>query len=246
MPVLTWRLPSWRSRRDVPIVRTVLWPTGRQLRVRLPRLLVGLIIIAFGIALMAKSGAGLSPYEVLHQGIARHTPLTLGRASIVTGLVVLLLWFPLRQSPGLGTAVNVIGVGIATDTFLALVPEPVGLAVRCGFTALGVLVIGVGIGLYIGAGLGPGPRDGLMTGLARRGFSVWRVRLALEVGALAAGWLLGGTVGPGTLLYTVAVPFLAHASLQILSVVDDVAVLPADGPAEHREQGGQRGGEDGA
>lgn len=218
---------SVRSRDQVPIVRTVLWPTGRQLLVRLPRLVVGLTIISFGIALMARSGAGLSPYDVMHQGISRHSPLSLGQASIVTGLVVLLLWFPLRQIPGLGTAVNIVGVGLGVDKFLLLFTEPASVASRCVFTVTGVLLVGLGIGLYIGAGLGPGPRDGLMTGLANRGFTIWRVRFGLEASALLAGWLLGGTVGPGTLLYAAAVPFLAQASLRTLSVVDDLVGRPA-------------------
>lgn len=203
------------------IVRTVLWPTGRQLRLRLPRLLVGLTAVSFGIALMARSGMGLAPYEVLHQGIALRTRLTLGQASVVLGLVVLLLWFPLRQVPGLGTVTNVIGVGLATDAFLGVVEEPDTLVARAACTVVGVLLIGIGIGLYIGAGLGPGPRDGLMTALADRGFPVWAVRLALEASALVGGWLLGGTVGIGTLLFAVAVPFLAHGSLRLLSVADE-------------------------
>ena len=214
------------------IVRTVLWPTGRQLRTRLPRLVVGLTVISLGIALMARSGAGLAPYEVFHQGLSVHTPLTLGGASIVTGVVVLLLWVPLRMAPGLGTVVNVVGVGLATDAFLAVVEEPDGPVARALFTVAGVVMIGVGIGLYIGAGLGPGPRDGLMTGLAARGWPVWAVRLTLELGALLAGWLLGGTVGVGTVLFAVAVPFLAHTSLRLLSVRDDDDdAVAATGPA---------------
>lgn len=203
------------------VVPTVVWPTGRQLRERLPRLVVGLTVISLGIALMARSGLGLAPYEVFHQGLAVHTPLTLGRASILTGLVVLLLWIPLRQVPGLGTVLNVVGVGLATDLFLALVDEPSEPPVQVLFCVVGVLVIGVGIGLYIGAGLGPGPRDGLMTGLAALGWPVWAVRLGLELTALLVGWLLGGTLGVGTVLFAVAVPFLAHASLRLLSVRDE-------------------------
>jgi uncharacterized membrane protein YczE len=219
-------------RRDSTVVRTVLWPTGRQLQARLPRLVVGLTIISLGIALSARSGAGLAPYEVFHQGLAVHTPLTLGRASIVTGVVVLLLWIPLRMAPGLGTILNIVGVGFATDAFLAIVDEPQGLLLRGVFTVVGVGLVGVGIGLYIGAGLGPGPRDGLMTGLAARGWPVWGVRLVLELSALLSGWLLGGTVGVGTVLFATAVPFLAHASLSLLSVPDDeddvaVGAVPA-------------------
>jgi uncharacterized membrane protein YczE len=198
------------------IVRTVLWPTGRQLRTRLPRLVAGLTVISLGIALMARSGTGLAPYEVFHQGLTVHTPLTLGRASIVTGVVVLLLWVPLRLVPGLGTVLNIVGVGLATDAFLAVVDEPAGALTRALFTVVGVAAIGVGIGLYIGAGLGPGPRDGLMTGLASRGWPVWAVRLVLELGALVAGWLLGGTVGVGTVLYAVTIGPLMHRTVPAL------------------------------
>jgi len=213
--------PARRS--DQPVVATVLWPSRRQLRARLPRLVVGLTIISFGIALMARSGMGLSPYEVLHQGISRHSPLSLGQASIATGVLVLLLWFPLRQLPGIGTVINIVGVGIGMDAFLAVVDTPEGLLLRSLYTVTGVLVIGVGIGLYIGAGLGPGPRDGLMTGLAARGMRLWAVRLVLELSALVGGWLLDGTVGAGTVLFAVAVPFLAHVSLRWLSVADEPA-----------------------
>ncbi|MCF6506812.1 hypothetical protein E9549_05240 [Blastococcus sp. MG754426] len=209
-------------------MRTVLWPTRRQLRARLPRLVVGLVVIALGIALMARAGTGLPPYEVLHQGIARRTPLTLGQASILLGLLVLVLWIPLRQVPGLGTVLNVVGVGLATDAFLAVLPEADGVLERTVFTVVGVTVIGIGIGLYIGAGLGPGPRDGLMTGLAARGMPVWAARLGLESSALVGGLLLGGTVGLGTVLFAVAVPFLAHGTLRVFTVSEPA---PAPGRA---------------
>lgn len=220
------------------VVRTVLWPTARQLRTRLPRLVLGLGVIAFGLALMVRSGAGLAPYEVLHQGIANRTPLTLGQASIVLGLVVLALWVPLRQMPGLGTVLNVIGVGLGIDGFLAVVGEADGTAQRVLYTLAGVVLIGVGIGLYIGAGLGPGPRDGLMTGLAARGMRVWAVRLTLESSALVVGWLLGGTVGPGTVLFAVAVPFLVHATLPLFAVTEETATpgAPARPPAGRRRR----------
>lgn len=209
-------------RRDQPrIVQTVLWPTGTQLRARAPRLVGGLGIVAVGIALMVQADLGLSPYEVLNQGLAVRTPVTIGQASILIGLLVLLAWFPLRQRPGLGTITNVIGVGLMLDAWLLVVPSPETLAIRLLWCLVGVVFVGVGIGMYIGAGLGPGPRDGVMTGLAAKGFPVWAVRLVLETSALGLGWYLGGTVGIGTVAFAVGVPFLADAALQRFSVPDD-------------------------
>ncbi|MFP4149984.1 MAG: YczE/YyaS/YitT family protein [Nitriliruptoraceae bacterium] len=201
-----------------PIVRTVLWPTRAQWRVRGPRLVLGLAIIAVGVALMVRAEFGLAPYEVLNQGVSVRTPLTIGQASIVIGVGVLLLWFPLRQRPGFGTVVNVLGVGLMLDAWLLVIPGPPTLWIRMTFLLVGVVLVGLGIGLYIGAGLGPGPRDGLMTGLAEFGAPVWAVRLALESSALLLGWYLGGTIGIGTVAFAVGVPFLAHWSLRRFAV----------------------------
>ncbi|MFP4312491.1 MAG: YczE/YyaS/YitT family protein [Nitriliruptoraceae bacterium] len=201
-----------------PIVRTVLWPTLAQWRVRGPRLVLGLAIIAVGVALMVRAEFGLAPYEVLNQGVSVRTPLTIGQASIVIGVGVLLLWLPLRQRPGFGTVVNVLGVGLMLDAWLLVVPTPTPLWTRMTFLLVGVVLVGLGIGLYIGAGLGPGPRDGLMTGLAEFGAPVWAVRLALESSALLLGWYLGGTIGIGTVAFAVGVPFLADWSLRRFAV----------------------------
>ena len=216
--------PAPGGGRRRPLVRTVLWPTGAQWRVRGPRLALGLGIIALGVALMVQAGLGIAPYEVLNQGMAVRTPLTIGQASIVIGLGVLLLWFPLRQRPGFGTLANILGVGLMLDAWLLVLPVPTSLAVRLVSSLTGVVLVGVGIGLYIGAGLGPGPRDGLMTGLAEFGAPVWAVRLALETSALLLGWYLGGTVGLGTLAFALGVPFLADRSLRRFAVRED---LPA-------------------
>lgn len=197
---------------------TILWPTGAQLARRGPRLIIGLGIISIGISLMIRAELGLAPYDVLHQGISLHSPLTIGQAQVVVGLVVLLAWWPLHQRPGLGTITNALGVGFAIDGVLAVLVEPTSLLLRIVFLTVGVLMVGLGIGLYIGAKLGPGPRDGLMTGFADRGVRVWRVRLALEVFSLAVGWLLGGTVGLGTILFAMAIPVLADRSLRWFTV----------------------------
>lgn len=209
-----------RSRRR-PIVRTVLWPTGAQWRTRGPRLAAGLGIIAVGVALQVQAELGIAPYEVLNQGVSVRTPLTIGQASIVIGLGVLLLWFPLRQRPGFGTLANILTVGLMLDAWLLVVPVPEPLWLRLVFSLVGVVFVGIGIGLYIGAGLGPGPRDGLMTGLAEFGPPVWAVRLALESSALLLGWYLGGTVGVGTVAFAVGVPFLADWSLRRFAVREE-------------------------
>jgi uncharacterized membrane protein YczE len=216
----TFRAPG-ALRSGAPIVRTVLWPSRRQLAVRAPRLIAGLVIVAFGVALMVRAGFGLSPYEVLNQGLALHTPLTIGQASIAIGLVVLFAWVPLRQRPGIGTVANVVGVGLMLDAWLLVLPAPELLPIRLAWTVSGVLLVGVGIGLYIGAGLGPGPRDGVMTGLASRGYPVWAVRMVLESSALLLGWFLGGTVGLGTVAFAAGVPIVADRALKRLSVPDD-------------------------
>ena len=204
--------PLRRGRVDVAALQTVRRPSAAELRRRLPRLLGGLGIIAFGTALMVRSELGLSPYEALHQGVSFNTPLTIGQASILVGALAMLAWIPLRQRPGLGTVVNVVGVGLMVDAWLLVPWAPTGLGPRLAVNAVGVVTIGLGIGLYIGAGLGQGPRDGLLTGLALHGVPLWVTRGVLEVSSLALGWWLGGTVGVGTVLFAVAVPFLVQYS----------------------------------
>ena len=189
---------------------------------RLPRRLLGLYagLVLFGVsmALMLASGLGLSPWDVFHQGLADRTGLPFGWVVIGVGALVLLLWVPLRQRPGLGTVSNVVVVGLAVDAALAVLPAPRGLALRAAFLAAGVVANGAATGLYIGAGLGPGPRDGLMTGLAMRGHSIRVVRTTIELSVLAVGWLLGGTVGVGTVLYAVSIGPLAHYFIPRLTI----------------------------
>ena len=178
---------------------------------RLARLIFGLVLFGLGIAIMVMSGLGLSPWEVLHQGISQQTGIPIGTVGIITGLLVLLLWIPLRERIGLGTVLNVILIGLVIDATLFIVDyggEP--LWVRTATMLGGVLLIGIGTAYYIGAGLGPGPRDGLMTGLARRGYSIGPVRIGLELAVLIVGWLLGGTVGMGTVVFAFGVgPLIA-------------------------------------
>lgn len=187
------------------------------LRRRLVQLYVGLVLYGLSASLLVLAGLGLDPWDVFHQGLARHTPLAIGTWSILVGGIVLLLWIPLRQRPGFGTLSNVVIVGSVMDAVLALVPSPHGLGLRVLCLVAGVALNGVATGAYIGAGLGPGPRDGLMTGLAARGHSIRVVRTAIELTVLVTGWLLGGTVGVGTLLYAVSIGPLAHVFIPLFS-----------------------------
>lgn len=173
---------------------------------RLVQLVAGLVLYGFTMALLVRADLGLDPWDVFHQGIATHVPLTFGQVVIVVGAIVLLLWVPLRQVPGLGTALNVVIIGLAADAGLALVARPDDLWTRVVLLIAGVVGNGLAGALYIGAHLGPGPRDGLWLGLVRvTGRSVRLWRTLIEVTVLAIGFVLGGTVGVGTVLYALAI-----------------------------------------
>ena len=193
---------------------------------RLVRLYAGLALYGFSEALMVVAVLGLAPWDVLHQGLAEHTAISIGGWSIIVGAVVLLLWIPLRQRPGLGTVSNVVCIGLAIDASLMLLEEPSGLALRIGYLLAGIGLNAVATALYIGARLGPGPRDGLMTGLARRGHSIRVVRTGIEATVLVVGFLLGGTVGIGTVLYAVGIGPLVHLLLPRLVVRGRPAAEP--------------------
>jgi uncharacterized membrane protein YczE len=193
-------------------------PPAAELRRRVPRLLGGLVLFGLGIALMVRADLGLAPWDVLHQGVAERTGVAIGTVTILTGVAVLLLWLPIRERPGLGTLLNVLVIGLVVDATLAVVDAPEALWQRIALLTLGIFAFGPGSGLYIGAGLGPGPRDGLMTGLARRGRSLRVVRTGIELTALAVGALLGGRVGIGTVAFALTVGpnvhwFLEHMTL---------------------------------
>ncbi|MFF5480791.1 YitT family protein [Streptomyces sp. NPDC012935] len=193
--------------------------TKRHLVRRLSQLYVGLALYGASSALLVEAGLGLEPWNVLHQGIAERTGLTIGVVSIIVGAAVLLLWIPLRQRPGLGTVSNVFVVGLAMDGTLALLPEAHSLAVRVPLLLAGILLNGVATGLYIAARFGPGPRDGLMTGLhLRTGRSIRLMRTAVEIVVVVTGFALGGTVGAGTLLYAVSIGPLAQLFLRVFAV----------------------------
>ena len=173
---------------------------------RLVRLLVGLVIFGAGDALLVASLLGNSPWTVFAQGVAVQTPLSVGAATIATSFVLLLLWIPMGQRPGLGTILNAIVVGLALDATLLVLPDSAPLAVR-GFEVLaGIALVGIGSGLYLSTALGPGPRDGLMTGLHRlTGRSVAVVRTAIEITALVVGVILGGRFGIGTIAFALLI-----------------------------------------
>ncbi|MGC4788952.1 YczE/YyaS/YitT family protein [Micromonospora sp. DT178] len=197
---------------------------------RLIQLFAGLVLYGVSMALMINSGLGLDPWDVFHQGLSELTGLSFGTVTIAVGALVLLLWIPLRQRPGLGTVSNVLVVGLVVDATLALLPAGGSLGVRAGMLLAGVVANGAATGLYLGARLGPGPRDGLMTGyVARRpGRSVRLVRTVIEVTVLALGWLLGGTVGVGTIVYALAIGPLTQVFLPLFTVPGPQD--PAPGP----------------
>jgi len=192
-------------------------PSRRWLR-RLTQLYGGLLLYGFSDGLLVLAGLGLDPWDVLHQGLARHSNLAIGTWAIIVGAAVLLLWVPLRQRPGLGTVSNVFVVGLVINLTLALVPAPTALAVRVAMLLAAVALNGLATGAYIGAGLGPGPRDGLMTGLATRGSSIRVVRTAIELTVLACGFALGGSVGIGTVVYALGIGPLSHYFIPLLTI----------------------------
>jgi uncharacterized membrane protein YczE len=186
---------------------------------RLTQLALGLVLYGATLAMIIRSTLGNAPWDVLHQGLAVHLPITIGQAVIAMSLVVLLLWIPLREMPGLGTIANSFVVGLVADAVLGVVPAPDDLRVRVLLLLGGVLGNAAATALYIGSQFGPGPRDGLMTGLHRRtGASIFVVRTALEVTVVVIGWLLGGVVGVGTVLYAVAIGPLVQLMLPVCIV----------------------------
>ena len=212
-------------RRHVPLANLT---SRQQLRAgllprRVVQLVAGLVLYGVSMAMMIRSTLGLDPWDVFHAGIATHVPLTFGQVTIIVGALVLLLWVPLRQWPGLGTVANVVVIGLAADAGLALIGPPESMWARILLLGSGIVLNGVAGGLYIGSQLGPGPRDGLMTGFARRtGLSIRLVRTTIEVFVLSVGWLLGGPVGLGTVLYAVSIGPLVQFFLPRLTVALDI------------------------
>lgn len=202
-----------------------------RLPLRVTQLLIGLVLFGVTMALLLRARLGLEPWGVLHFGLARHLPLSYGLVTIVVSFLVLALWIPLRQGPGLGTVLNAVVIGVAIDVTLAIVPDVEGLALRVLVLLAAIVGNGLAGALYIGSQLGPGPRDGLMTGLSRRtGRSLRSVRTALEVSVVVLGWLLGGVVGVGTVLYALLIGPVVQFFLPRLTV--RLPSSAASGPAE--------------
>lgn len=199
---------------------------------RLIQLHLGLCLFGFALALMVRATLGLDPWNVFQQGLTGLTGLTLGQVSIAIGVVVMLAWIPLRQKPGYGTLANILVIGLTVDASLAVLPVFEGLWLRAALMVAGVVLNAVGCAAYIGAGMGPGPRDGLMTGLHQRlGWSVRVSRLSIEASVLAAGWLLGGAVGVGTVLYAAAMGPLVQLFLPMFTLSPPLKVSSAPSPS---------------
>lgn len=210
-----------------------------RLPLRLGALFVGLTGFGISIAMLIRAGLGAMPWDVLQVAIAERTGFTVGTVIIVVSLLVLAAWIPLRQHPGIGTLANAVWVGIAADLALAVLHAPDALAVRIALLLGGIVLNAVSSALYIGAQLGPGPRDGLMTGVHRRwGLPIGRVRLGVEVTVIALGWLLGGPIGVGAVLYAVGIGPLVQRVLPFLTIPvrRGPRPLPGAGPAAAQSQ----------
>jgi uncharacterized membrane protein YczE len=200
--ILSWLKPA----RTVPVTR---WRASSRWRAKPPTLgilVLGLYLFGTGDALLVVSGLGVSPWTVLAQGLGDQLGISIGLATFIVSAVVLLLWIPLREVPGLGTVANAIVIAIALQVGVTFLPSPTNVFIQFAFVIGGILIIGLGSGLYLTTRMGPGPRDGWMTGIhLRTGWPVSAVRLGIEVVVLAAGWLLGGTVGIGTVMFALLI-----------------------------------------
>lgn len=186
---------------------------------RLAQLLVGLFLYGWSMAMMVRSGLGLDPWDVFHYGLARHVPLSFGQVTIVVGALVLLAWIPLRQRPGIGTIANIFVIGMSADFGLFVMSQPPNLVGRSALLVGGIVLNGLAGALYVGAHLGPGPRDGLWVAITRRyGLSIRLVRTIIELSVLGIGWLMGGTVGVGTVLYALSIGHLNQFFLHRVEV----------------------------
>ena len=182
------------------------------------RCVAGLALFGVGVAMIIDADLGAAPWDVFHTGVSDLTGLGVGTVIILTGAALLLLWIPLRETPGLGTVLNAIEIGLVVDLVLPLLPEPDELPARLAMMFAGVVTIGIGSAAYIGAGLGPGPRDGLMTGIARRGVSIRAARTGIEITVLLIGFALGGAIGVGTAVFALGIGPLVQLFLPFLTM----------------------------
>ena len=201
-----------------PVVRFIQTPPATEVRRRLPRLLVGLVTCGIGLAFIIRADLGLDSWDVLHQGLSEQTGISIGLVSILVGFALFAISLPLGEQIGLGTLLNVLLIGTTIDLTLWVLDEPSSAVVQWLFLIGGTVAFAVGSGFYIGAGLGPGPRDSVMTSLARRGLRIGCVRTGIEVMVLILGWLLGGSVGVGTLFFALTIGPLVAFFLPRLSL----------------------------
>jgi uncharacterized membrane protein YczE len=204
---------------------------------RIAQLLIGLFLYGIAIALMVRAGIGVSPWDVLTQGVSHQTGLPFGLVTNLIGVAVLLLWIPIRQRPGVGTVLNVLLIGPSAQLGLWLIPQQTVPVIQGLVYTGGLVLLAIATGLYIGARLGPGPRDGLMTGLHKRtGWKIWIVRTAIEVTVLSIGWLLGGQVGIGTVAFALLIGPMVNLTLPLLRVPMPTGAATAStetAPAQH-------------
>lgn len=217
----------------------------RSVPLRILQLIVGLALYGVGIAFMVRGMLGVSPWDVLTQGLAKTTGLEFGVVMFLISIVIFLLWIPLRQRPGVGTVFNILVVPLSAQATIWLLPEPSELWLRILFLAGGIWLIGVATAIYLGADFGPGPRDGLMTGLhARTGWPIWMVRTLLEIVVVITGWLLGGDAGIGTLAFALLIGPIVHLTLpwcsRAVRRMRAARTAPADAPAGEPRQSAKR------
>ena len=194
--------------------------------IRLTRCIAGLAMFGIGISLIIEAHLGAAPWDVFHQGLSELTGISVGHVIVVVGVLLLLLWIPLRQRPGIGTLLNAVEIGLTVDLVMPLIPDTDAVVARVLYLVVGIVVVAVGSGLYIGSGLGAGPRDGLMIGLGRLGLSVRVARTAIEVTVLVIGVLLGGTVGVGTVAFTFGIGPLVQVFLPRFALPPRRAPVP--------------------
>ncbi len=191
---------------------------------RFARLWIGLFIYGLGLALIVEASVGVPPWDVLAQGISKQAGISYGWASVIVSGLVLLAWIPLRQRWGIGTVLNGIFIGLFADFWMNIVPDPVEYALQLGSFILGMLLVALATGLYISANLGTGPRDGLMIGTQRvLSWKFWQIRTMYETIVLAIGWMLGGQVREGTLIFALGIGYLMQLSLKLFKFVDPQA-----------------------
>lgn len=195
---------------------------------RITQLLIGLFLYGIGMALIVRGEIGVAPWDVLTQGIDAQTQLGFGLITVLLSAVVLLFWIPIRLKPGIGTVLNALLVGPSASVGLWLIPAGLDLWMRIILFAAGLLILGIATGLYIGAHFGPGPRDGLMTGVHQRtGWKIWIVRTSIEVIVLSIGWVLGGNVGVGTVLFAILIGPLCSWTIPFFAIKTVATSAPA-------------------